>query len=89
VHTGRLDGAGKETAAAIHQEVTREVNRLLHQVFAQRRQDGRTDLEAVETALRSALHQAGAAALTQLLQFAAPPPEARRLALWVWFPSLK
>lgn len=59
--------------------MAREVNQLLHQVFAQRRKNGRTDLEAVETALRAALHQAGAAALTQLLQFQAPASEQRRL----------
>lgn len=59
--------------------MAREVNQLLHQVFAQRRKDGRTDLEAVETALRGALHQAGAAALTQLLQFEAPASDQRRL----------
>jgi hypothetical protein len=59
--------------------VAREVNQLLHQVFAQRRKDGRIDLEAVETALRAALHQAGAAALTQLLQFEAPASDRRRL----------
>jgi hypothetical protein len=46
-------------------------------VFAQRRKDGRTDLEAVELALRAALHQAGAAALTELLKFA-PPTDGRR-----------
>jgi hypothetical protein len=46
-----LDGAGKKTAAAIHQEVAREVNQLLGRIFAQRRKDGRTDLEAVESAL--------------------------------------
>ena len=33
------------------------------------------DLEAVEMALRAALHQAGAAALSQLLQFAEPDAE--------------
>jgi len=73
-----LDGAGKKTAAAIHQEVAREVNHLLTRVFAQRRKQHRTDLEAVETALRSTLHQAGAAVLTVLLQFAAPAPEQRQ-----------
>jgi hypothetical protein len=52
--------------------MAREVNRFLHRVFTQRRQSGRTDLEAVETALRAALHQAGASALTTLLQFEAP-----------------
>jgi hypothetical protein len=59
--------------------VAREVNQLLGRVFAQRRKDGRTDLEAVESALRTALHQAGAAALSQLLQFEAPAAEQRQL----------
>jgi hypothetical protein len=38
------------------------------------------DLEAVEMAIRSALHQAGAAALSQLLEFDPPGPEERKLA---------
>jgi hypothetical protein len=59
--------------------VAREVNQLLGRVFAERRKDGRTDLEAVESALRTALHQAGAAALTQLLQFPAPATDQRQL----------
>ncbi|HEY6290663.1 MAG TPA: ISKra4 family transposase [Terriglobia bacterium] len=59
--------------------MAREVNQLLHRVFAQRRKGARTDLEAVESALRAALHQAGAAALTQLLRFEAPAPDQRRL----------
>jgi len=33
----------------------------------------------VETAIRSAMHQAGAAALTELLQFVAPSPEQRHI----------
>jgi len=41
-------------------------------VFAERRNRGRTDLEAIETAMRSALHEAGSAALTELLQCEAP-----------------
>ena len=57
----------------------REINQLLCRIFAQRRQDGRTDLEAIETALRSALHQAGAAGLTELLQFPAPAADQRIL----------
>ena len=48
-------------------------------MFAQRRKEGRTDLEAVESALRSSLHQAGAAALSQLLQFEAPAEDQRQL----------
>ena len=59
--------------------MAREVNQLLCRVFAQRRKDGRTDLEAVESALRAALHQAGAAALTELLQFEAPVADQRQL----------
>jgi hypothetical protein len=37
------------------------------------------DLEAVEIAIRSAVHQAGASVLTQLLQFDPPAPEQRHL----------
>ena len=59
--------------------MAREVNQLLGRVFAQRRKDGRTDLEAVESALRTALHQAGAAALSELLQFEAPAADQRQL----------
>ncbi len=59
--------------------MAREVNQLLCRVFAQRRKDGRTDLEAVESALRTALHQAGAAALSELLQFEAPAADQRQL----------
>jgi len=59
--------------------VTREVNRFLGLVFAQRHKDGRTDLEAVESALRAALHQAGATVLAELLKFEAPTAEQRQL----------
>lgn len=41
-------------------------------IFCDQRKAGRLDLEAVEMAVRTAMHQAGAAALTQLLQFPAP-----------------
>jgi hypothetical protein len=59
--------------------VAREVNQLLGRVFAQRHKDGRTDLEAIESAMRAALHQAGAVALSELLQFAAPAADQRQL----------
>ena len=49
-------------------------------VFQDRRKTGRLYLEATEMAVRSALHRAGAAALTQLLQFPAPSGEQRRVA---------
>ena len=63
---------GKKTAEAIHQEITREVEQLLRAIFTGRRKTGRLDLEAVEMAVRSAMHRAGAAALTELLQFPVP-----------------
>ena len=48
-------------------------------IFHGRRRTGRLDLEAIEMAVRSAMHQAGAAALTELLQFPAPAADQRTL----------
>jgi hypothetical protein len=70
----------KKTAEAIHQEVTREVEQLLQTLLTGRRQTGHLDLEAIETTVRSAMHQAGAAALTQLLQFSPPHADHRAVA---------
>jgi len=64
---------------AIHQEVTREVDQLLRVIFNGRRKTGCLDLDAIEMAVRSALHQAGAAALSKLLQFAAPVADQRTI----------
>jgi hypothetical protein len=75
-----LDRPGKKTAAAIHQEIAREVNCLLGRIFAERRKTGRLDLEAIEMAVRSAVHQAGAAALSQLLQFEPPAEDQRSIS---------
>ena len=50
---------------------------LLNRIFAERKQRGSVDLEAVEMAFRAALHQAGASALTRLLQFGAPAADQR------------
>ena len=49
-------------------------------VFEDRRKTGRLDLQATEMAMRSALRRAGAAALSQLLQFPAPTAEGRTRA---------
>ena len=49
-------------------------------IFTGRRQTGRLDLEAIEMTVRSAMHQAGAAALTELLQFPAPASDHRTVA---------
>ena len=68
----RAVGPGKKTAEAIQKEVAREVDQLLRVVFRDRRASGHFDLESVEAAIRSAMHHAGASALSQLLQFEAP-----------------
>jgi hypothetical protein len=52
----------------------------LRVIFQGRRKTGHLDLEAIEMAVRSAMHQAGAAVLTELLQFPAPADDQRRLA---------
>jgi hypothetical protein len=49
----------------------------LSRIFAERKQTGSLDLEAVEMGFRAALHQAGAAALSQLLRFPEPREEQR------------
>jgi hypothetical protein len=48
-------------------------------IFQERRKTGRLDLEATEMAMRSAMHHAGATALSELLQFPAPAPEQRSI----------
>ena len=75
----RADAGEKKTAEIIQQEISREVEHLLRLLFSERRKSGGLDLEAVEMAIRSAMHQAGAAALSQLLQFDAPVAEQRQL----------
>ena len=67
----------KKTAAAVRQEVSQEVDKLLGVLFAARRKHQGWDLEAVEMATRAAVHQAGAALLEQLLA-TQPPAEAER-----------
>jgi hypothetical protein len=52
----------------------------LCRIFAERKQTGGMDLEAVEMGFRASLHQAGAAALTQLLQFPEPAAEQRAVS---------
>lgn len=58
-------------------EIAREITTLLCRIFAERKKVGHADLEAVEIALRAAMHQAGAAVLSQLLQFPEPVADQR------------
>jgi hypothetical protein len=74
-----LDTRGKKTAAAIHREIAREVNNFLSRVFTEQHKTGRLDLEAIEMALRSAMHQAGAAALCEILRFPVPASDQRTI----------
>jgi hypothetical protein len=48
-------------------------------IFQERRKTGHLDLEATEMALRSAMHHAGATALSELLQFPVPASEQRSI----------
>ena len=72
-----MDASGKKTAAAVLEEVTREVGQWLNVLFRGRRKTGHTDLEASEIMIRSAMHRVGAAGITQLLQFPVPPAAQR------------
>ena len=55
------------------------MNLLLSRIWAERQKTGSLDLQAAEMALRSTVHQVGATALTQLLQFDSPDPQDRHL----------
>lgn len=72
-----MDTRGKKTAAAVLEEVTREVGQWLNVLFRGRRKTGQMDLEASEIMIRSAMHRVGAVGITQLLQFPVPPAEQR------------
>lgn len=50
---------------------------MLHVLFRGRRATGGLDLEASEMLMRSAMHRAGAAGITALLRFPAPPASQR------------
>jgi hypothetical protein len=55
------------------------VSALLRLVFEEQRKTGRLDLEAVEMAMRAAMHRAGAQALSQLLRSDPPDPDEREV----------
>lgn len=50
---------------------------LLARIFSERHKTGQLDLEAIEVAIRSAMHHVGAAALTELLRFPTPAADQR------------
>jgi hypothetical protein len=53
---------------------------LLRLVFQDLGKSGSLDLEAVEMAMRAAMHQAGAAALSQLMRCGPPGPDKREIS---------
>ena len=55
------------------------MNNLLSRVFSEQHKTGRLDLEAIEMALRSAMHQAGAAVLGEILRFRVPASDQRTI----------
>lgn len=55
------------------------MNQLLSRIFAERRRSGLLDLEAVESAFKTTMHQSGAAGLSELLQYQAPDLQQRQL----------
>ncbi|MGH9822509.1 MAG: hypothetical protein ACREDR_04560 [Blastocatellia bacterium] len=67
----------KKTKEAIQQEVRREVERLMQVILKGWEKTGSMDLEATEMAVREAMHSAGAAILTVLLE--EEPPEAKTI----------
>jgi hypothetical protein len=72
---------------ALQQEISREVGQLLERIFRQRQKTGGLDFEAVEMAIRSAMHQTGASVLTHLLEFDPPGPDQRQLPCACGYPA--
>ena len=72
-----MDGAGKKTAAAVHEEIAREVDQWLRVRLSGQRKTGHVDLEAVEMMVRSGMHRAGAAGLQAMLAVPAPAASER------------
>lgn len=67
----------KKTPDAVQKEVALEVDQLLRTIFTGMHNSGHFDLEAIEMLVRSAMHQAGAAAVTELLRL--PEPDQRSI----------
>ena len=67
-----MDRAGKKTAAAVREEIAREVDQWLRVLFSGQRKTGHIDLEAVEMMVRSGMQRAGAAGLQAMLAVPVP-----------------
>src|SRR6266851_8956463 len=70
---------GKKTTAAACEKASSELEHQFQRIFAERHRTGQMDLEAVEMAIRSTVHQTGADAVTELLRFDPPDSDHRSL----------
>jgi hypothetical protein len=77
--TGTTAVPGKKTTAAACEKAVHTLEHQFQRIFADRRLTGQLDLEAVEMAIRSTVHQTGADAVTELLRFDPPDGDHRSL----------
>ena len=68
-----MDRAGEKTAAAVREEIAREVDQWLQVLFNGQHKTGHIDLEAVEMMVRSGMQRAGTAGLQAMLAAPVPP----------------
>jgi hypothetical protein len=69
----------KKTTAAACEKAVIQLEQQFQRIFADQHKNGRLDLEAVEMAIRSTVHQTGADAVTELLRWEPPDDTQRRM----------
>jgi hypothetical protein len=77
VQEAALQSQEKKTTAAACEKAVSQLERQFQRIFADHHNRGQLDLEAVEMAIRSTVHQTGADAVTELLRFQPPDAEHR------------
>src|SRR5438045_3682468 len=77
--TGTIGVAGKKTSATACQKAVETLEHQFQRILADRHRTGQLDLEAVEMAIRSTVHQTGAVAVSELLRFDPPDGDHRSL----------
>ena len=71
--------AGKKTTAAACDQAVQSLEHQFQQILADRHRTGLLDLEAVELAIRSTVHETGAAAIRELLRCHPPGRDHRAI----------
>ena len=69
----------KKTATAVCEKAVTVLENQFHRILADEHKTGRLDLESVEMAVRSTVHQTGAAVLSELLRFDPPDRDHRNI----------